>query len=137
MTTPLVVPYTSVRGPFPTDRPPLPIELSFGAARLREVALVDSGSDTCVLPHRLGLRLGLDWSNLPPLPSPGGLVTGTAARAALLGALVPPLPAVRLAFAWVQRDDVPLILGQVNFFLEFDVCFFRRRGEFHIQPATP
>jgi hypothetical protein len=38
---------------------------------------------------------------------------------------------------WLQRDDVPLILGQANFFMEFDVCFFSTRGVFQLQPATP
>jgi|GEM_PF-3158502 len=27
-----------------------------------------------------------------------------------------------------------LILGQANFFLEFDVCFFRARSEFEVRP---
>jgi hypothetical protein len=43
-------------------------------------------------------------------------------------------PPVRLAFAWTQARDVPLILGQANFFLEFDVCFFRSRMMFEIAP---
>lgn len=34
-------------------------------------------------------------------------------------------PPVERAFAWTQATDVPMILGQVNFFVEFDVCFFR------------
>jgi hypothetical protein len=32
-------------------------------------------------------------------------------------------PPVRLAFAWTRADNVPLILGQMNFFREFDICF--------------
>ena len=31
----------------------------------------------------------------------------------------------RLAFAWIKNPNAPLILGQTNFFMEFDVCFFR------------
>jgi hypothetical protein len=42
---------------------------------------------------------------------------------------------VRLAFAWASVDTVPVILGQVSFFLEFDVCFFRARRAFEIRPA--
>jgi hypothetical protein len=40
---------------------------------------------------------------------------------------------VRLAFAWTQATEVPLILGQVNFFLEFDVCFFRSQDMFEVK----
>jgi hypothetical protein len=44
------------------------------------------------------------------------------------------LPPVRLAFAWAHTDAVSVILGQVNCFLEFDVCFFRFRGFFEVRP---
>jgi hypothetical protein len=39
-----------------------------------------------------------------------------------------------LAFAWTQASNIPLILGQANFFLEFDVCFSRVRSEFEVRP---
>jgi hypothetical protein len=39
-----------------------------------------------------------------------------------------------LAFAWAQEESMSVLLGQVNFFLEFDVCFFRARAEFALQP---
>ncbi|BDA74137.1 hypothetical protein CAL7716_083030 [Calothrix sp. PCC 7716] len=41
---------------------------------------------------------------------------------------------IRLAFAWIRSINVPLILGQTNFFLEFDVCFYRSKLEFEIKP---
>jgi len=52
------------------------------------------------------------------------------------GSSLMPLLAVRLAFAWTQTDNVPTLLGQVNFFLEFDACFFRSREEFEVQPKA-
>jgi hypothetical protein len=39
-------------------------------------------------------------------------------------------------FAWTQATTVPLILGQVNFFMEFDVCFYRSRLQFAISPKA-
>jgi hypothetical protein len=45
-------------------------------------------------------------------------------------------PRTRLAFAWSQNDNVPVILGQMNFFLEFDVCFYRSQLEFEIRPKV-
>jgi len=38
-------------------------------------------------------------------------------------------------FAWTRQDNVPLLLGQVNFFEEFDVSFHRARRHFEIEPA--
>jgi hypothetical protein len=43
---------------------------------------------------------------------------------------------VRLAFAWVKSNQMPLILGQTNFFLEFDICFYRSTLEFEIQQRS-
>ena len=43
---------------------------------------------------------------------------------------------VQLVFAWTQAPQVPLILGQVNFFMEFDVCFYRSQLDFSVSPKT-
>jgi hypothetical protein len=32
--------------------------------------------------------------------------------------------------------NVPLILGQVNFFMEFDICFYRSQLQFEISPKS-
>ena len=50
---------------------------------------------------------------------------------------VDPTRFVRLAFAWVNSDSIPVILGQINFFLEFDVCFYRSKGMFDVIFRTP
>ena len=39
-----------------------------------------------------------------------------------------------VAFAWTKTDDVPLLLGQTNFFLEFDVFFSRSAMFFEVMP---
>lgn len=85
-----------------------------------------------VLPYSVGADLGLVWNeqttpvyltgSLSRLPAKGVIVTGQVSA----------LPPTELAFAWTQVDDVPLILGQVNFFMEFDICFFRATGEFEV-----
>jgi hypothetical protein len=45
------------------------------------------------------------------------------ARGLVLSATVAEFPPVLLAFAWTQSSEAPLILGHMNFFTEFDVCF--------------
>jgi hypothetical protein len=100
-------------------------------------ALVDSGSDVNVLPFDLGQRLGLKWSSVVTLPSLGGSLSAVPARGVAIQAIVGPFSPVTLTFAWVQTPQVPIILGQVNFFLEYDICFHRSRLEFTIQPRTP
>jgi len=57
-----------------------------------------------------------------------------SARGIVLSAIIAPFSAVRLAFAWTQSDNVRLLLGQANFFMEFDVCFFRSQSQFEVTP---
>jgi len=45
-------------------------------------------------------------------------------------------PPIELLFAWVNRPNTPLILGQTNSFLEFDVCFYRSKQEFEVKPKV-
>jgi hypothetical protein len=42
-------------------------------------------------------------------------------------------PPAQLALAWTQAENVPPLLGQVNFLAEFDVCFLRSRGIFEVR----
>jgi hypothetical protein len=64
-------------------------------------------------------------------------VGGIPAKMLVVDGTVNPFSPVALVFAWAQSDRVPLVLGQTNFFMEFDVCFFRARGVLQLQPATP
>jgi hypothetical protein len=137
MTTPLRVPYTRVARPFPTLRPMLAVHLASAGTGLTVDALVDSGADTNVLPWDVGVQLGCDWSRAIPLPPISGALASTPSRAVLLTMTVGTFPPVSMAFAWVQSNAVRLILGQTNFFLEFDECFYASGGEFTVAPRTP
>lgn len=55
------------------------------------------------------------------------------ARGIVLSAVVGNYAPVRLAFAWSRAESVPLILGQTNFFLAFNVCFFRAQNIFEVE----
>ena len=65
-----------------------------------------------------------------------GNLASVEARIVVLSAVVGSFAPVRLAFAWAHTDAVSVILGQVNFFLEFDVCFFRSRSVFEVRPNS-
>jgi hypothetical protein len=54
-----------------------------------------------------------------------GNLASVEARGLFVYVQVGNLDVVRLAFAWTASSQVPLILGQTNFFQEFDVCFTR------------
>ena len=113
--------------------PVLPITLQ--AARVVQVAgLADTGAALNVLPHAVGVQLGFDWdSQTVPVQLTGNLAA-VEARVIVAAATVGSFAPVRLAFAWAKSDAVPVLLGQVNFFLEFEVCFFRARGIFEVRP---
>lgn len=136
MTTPLRVPYTTV-APAAGDvgiAPYLPLTLECQGNSMAASALLDSGASLNVLPHSLGLSLGAVWREQAAVLRLGGNLAQHPACPLFLNVTVGAFAPVRLAFAWTQAEHVPLILGQVNFFMEFDVCFFRSQKAFEVQP---
>ena len=115
--------------PFSDDEalPTIPITLSCANFSVSANALLDSGSTVNLLPYDIGLRLGAIWEEqIVRLPLAGNLAK-VEARGLFVQIQIGNLEPVRLAFAWAQASHVPLILGQTNFFREFDVCFQRSR----------
>lgn len=98
--------------------------------------LVRQGVEVNVLPYSVGMALGADWEKMKnPLRLSGNLANYEA-RGILLTASVADFRPVTLAFAWSRADHIPLVLGQINFFSEFDVCFFRSEEAFDLQPRS-
>ncbi len=114
--------------------PMLPLTL-VGARAVAVAGLLDTGAAINVLPYTTGVELGFVWERQTTSVKISGNLSIVDARAVLVSAVVGTFAPVRLAFAWTKVDTVPLILGQINFFLEFDVCFFRSRQHFEIRQA--
>jgi hypothetical protein len=138
MADPLYFPYLTV-----SDTPGksalramLPLVLSYRGQSREAVALVDSGADVNVLPYLLGVELGAVWTEQGTTVALSGNLMNFDARGIVLTATVGEFPPVELAFAWTKAERIPLILGQVNFFQEFDVGFFRSQGAFQIYPNS-
>lgn len=112
--------------------PRIPLTLSQGDRTVEVVGLVDSGSTANVLPYEVGLQLGEIWDDRKANIRLTGTLGDHNAMPVLLTADIQELPSVMLAFAWVKTSRVPLILGEMNFFMEFDVHFYRSRFEFEI-----
>jgi hypothetical protein len=99
--------------------------------------LLDTGATVNVLPYRLGLQLGGVWDSRKPVIHLAGNLVNTEAQPLLAMGEIGAFPPVKLAFAWTLSDEFPLILGQMNFLMTFDVCFYRSRLEFEVKPASP
>ncbi len=98
--------------------------------------LLDTGATVNVLPYAVGEQLGAVWEKPTTPMTLSGNLAACDARALILSAVVGPFAPVRLAFAWAKTDAVPVLLGQVNFFMEFDVCFYRSRSYFEVRPKS-
>ncbi len=117
--------------------PDLPIVLRRQSRCLSCIGLIDSGAMISLLPYSLGLQLGRDWKYQKVPIALHGSLSQTGAFGIVVEAVAGRLPSVRLAFAWAESDQVPLLLGQFNFFEVFDVCFFRARKVFEVrQPGA-
>lgn len=98
------------------------------------LGLVDSGATVNVLPYSVGLQLGAIWEQQRVEIALAGNLAAVPARGLLLSATIAYFAPVRLAFAWAYSDEVPLVLGQMNFFQEHEVCFYQAEGMFAIRP---
>lgn len=111
-------------GPMPLLR----LTLQYRRRSLDATGVVDSGASISVVPYYLGLALGAVWDEgLQPFPVAGtlGMSEGLGIR---LSARHPRLNGgypLDLVFAWVRSDEMPIVFGQMSFFLEFDICFYR------------
>ena len=116
------------------ERPQLPLTLALGTQSLVSYGLLDTGADVNVLPYSIGMALGAMWEEQRRVASMSGNLGRYEARGLVLNATIGDFRPILLAFAWTQTDDVPLLLGQVNFFAEFDVCFYRSQSAFEVRP---
>jgi hypothetical protein len=116
--------------------PRIPLTLRSGAHVVEAVGLVDSGATVSVLPYDTGVQLGAIWDDGKANIRIGGALGSRAAIPLFATAEIRGLTKARLAFAWIKEDNVPLILGQTNFFMEFDVCFYRSKLEFEVVPKS-
>ena len=87
------------------------------------------------MPYSVGLALDADWSSQPSLPRLGGNLSVVEVRALAVMASHPDLTdssGIELLFAWANTDNTSILFGQINFLLQFDVCFFRVEQFFEI-----
>lgn len=115
-------------------RPILPITLVYQNASVVASGLLDTGASVNVLPYNAGVQLGYEWERQTTVLSLTGNLAQYEARVVVMQGQVGQFEPVQLVFAWTRAENVPLILGQVNFFMEFDVCFYRSQLAFNLSP---
>ena len=116
--------------------PYLAIALTYRDRFVEATAMLDTGASVNVLPYDIGLQLGVVWEEQTVPIQLSGNLAQTEARGLVLSATVAEFPSVLLAFAWTQSREAPLILGHMNFFAEFDVCFYRAYLAFELRPRA-
>lgn len=114
--------------------PFLPLTLCLRERELKTYGLLDTGATVNVLPFSMGLELGAVWEEQKMPLRLGGNLTAFEAYIVFVNALIEGCSLTELAFAWTKADSVPLLLGQTNFFMEFDVFFSRSAMFFEVMP---
>jgi hypothetical protein len=117
-------------------RPYLPLTLAYQGQNAVTAGLLDTGAAVNVLPFRIGVELGAIWQQQTTLLQLTGNLAQYEARLLLVSATVGSFQPVQLAFAWTSAEHVPLLLGQTNFFMEFNVCFYRSALAFEVTPKS-
>lgn len=114
--------------------PYLPLTLTYKNQSIKVMGLLDTGASVNVLPYEIGLQLGAVWEEQKVPIQLSGNLARLEARGLVLSATVAEFSPVLLAFAWTKSTEAPLILGHMNFFVEFDVCFYRADLVFEVSP---
>ena len=114
--------------------PRLPLTLKLNETSIEVFGLVDSGATINVLPFSVGQKLGATWDSQKAVIRLAGNMANSLAQPIVVKAEIGHFSPVLLAFAWVSHDNTPVILGQTNFFNEYEVCFFRNSLEFEVKP---
>jgi hypothetical protein len=119
--------------------PRLALTLSHGQRSIDTIGLLDTGAAVNVLPYSVGVALGAAWDPRQAIIPLTGSLGNVEAHALVVWVMHPrltPHGPVRLVFAWTQAENVPVVFGQTNFFMEFDVCFFRAQAVFEVRPKN-
>ena len=116
--------------------PYLPLSLSHEDRIIEVSGLLDTGASVNVMRFSIGLDLGADWDQLTTSLDLTGNLAQYEARALMVTCVVRGFEPVRLVFAWTKATEVPMIIGQVNFFMEFDICFYRSQLTFDIRAKS-
>ncbi|MGF1677283.1 MAG: hypothetical protein ACFCUV_26885 [Rivularia sp. (in: cyanobacteria)] len=114
--------------------PYLPLTLRNGNKSLEVMALLDTGASVNVLPYKIGLQLGYVWEEQTVQIALSGNLGDSEARGLVLPGKIANFTPILLAFAWTQSNNAPVILGHLNFFAEFNVCFYRHELIFEVCP---
>ncbi|EHC12804.1 hypothetical protein [Fischerella thermalis] len=85
----------------------------------------------------MGLQLGATWDDSKAIIQLAGNLGNQPAAPSSAMVQVGDIAPVQLDFSWTKSPNVPLILGQTNFFMELDVCFYRSKMEFEGEPKSP
>jgi hypothetical protein len=114
--------------------PYLPVILTNGNSSVEVMALLDTGASVNVLPYEIGLQLEAIWEEQTVPIQLSGNLANNEARGLILSGKVAQFSPVLLAFAWTSSTNIPVILGHMNFFAEFNVCFYRHELAFEVSP---
>jgi hypothetical protein len=129
------LPYVQATASPASLMPRLPMNLSYGNESVEVVGLLDTGSSVNVLPYGVGLALGAIWDEQRfSVPLVGSLGRFEARGLVVMAShpRINPDNPVRLVCAWTRAEDAPVLFGQSNFFMEFDVCFYGSQNTFEI-----
>ncbi len=131
-----VFPYISVSNEFGETGfvPSIPINLFNNGRKLSVNGLVDTGAAVNVMPYSMGKSLGFIWDQSKRGLRLAGNLGRFHAQGIVVQVTVASFASVELAFAWTEVDTAPLLLGQVNFLMVFDVCVYRSRLQLEVTP---
>jgi hypothetical protein len=129
-------PYIQMGSDHTSLTPRLSLDLRLNAQSVSIVALVDTGSTIKVIPYDVGVALGAVWEEQTISVRLAGNLSLVEARGLAVTGYLPQVISdpFELVFAWTLSPQAPILLGQINFFMMFNVCFYRSQAYFEVSP---
>lgn len=104
-------------------RPLARVKLISESAEATVDAYVDSGADITLVPYSVGIALGFSLKPEDEIRRIGGVGGGKISIVVRRLKLRIGSRELNVRVAWCMSEDVPLILGRLDIFDEFDVLF--------------
>lgn len=120
----------------PISRPVASVILQNGSMNVQVQFYIDSGADLTMIPFRFGRALGLEHAPTDAVRELRG-VSGVGIPYVLKNVVLNfGERTIAARVAWTLVEDVPLLLGRIDIFNQFEITFNESKGWIDFKPIA-
>lgn len=109
------------------QRPVISLTVGFKGKWIPQIFYLDSGADITLIPRSVGKLLGFPT----PVPLEKKVIWGIGQKGIVVAIrrvqVLLDGQQLKLKVAWAYKDEVPLLLGRIDFFSSFNILFAKAK----------